>query len=117
MSCRSGQCRRDELIRISALYEALAQVSPSPIVELNRAVALSMAFGPEIGLEIVDALQSVPALKGYHLLPSVRGDLLFKLGRLEEACAEFKRAASLTDNQRERELLLDRAAECLTGEP
>jgi predicted RNA polymerase sigma factor len=79
-------------------------------------VALSMAFGPEIGLEIVDVLRGEPALKGYHLLPSVRGDLLFKLGRLDEACAEFKLAASLTDNLRERALLLDRAAECLSAE-
>ena len=83
-------------------------------MELNRAVALSMAFGPEIGLEIVDVLRGEPALKGYHLLPSVRGDLLFKLGRLDEACAEFKLAASLTDNLRER-AFADRAAECLSA--
>ncbi|MEF7439281.1 RNA polymerase sigma factor [Paenibacillus lautus] len=118
-ACHAGAPSAEETdwIRISALYEALAQVSPSPIVELNRAVALSMAFGPEIGLEIVDVLRSEPALKGYHLLPSVRGDMLFKLGRLDEACAEFKLAASLTDNQRERALLLDRAAECLRAAP
>ncbi|MGG3504213.1 RNA polymerase sigma factor [Paenibacillus lautus] len=117
-ACHAGapSAAETDWIRISALYEALAQVSPSPIVELNRAVALSMAFGPEVGLEIVDILRCEPALKGYHLLPSVRGDLLFKLGRLDEACAEFKLAASLTDNLRERALLLDRAAECLPAE-
>lgn len=117
-ACHAGAptAAETDWIRISALYEALAQVSPSPIVELNRAVALSMAFGPEIGLEIVDVLRGEPALKGYHLLPSVRGDLLFKLGRLDEACAEFKLAASLTDNLRERTLLLDRAAECLPAD-
>ncbi|GIP00239.1 RNA polymerase sigma factor [Paenibacillus lautus] len=117
-ACHAGapSAAETDWIRISALYEALAQVSPSPIVELNRAVALSMAFGPEIGLEIVDILRCEPALKGYHLLPSVRGDLLFKLGRLDEACAEFKLAASLTDNLRERALLLDRAAEFLPAE-
>lgn len=116
-ACHAGAPKAEDTdwIRISALYEALAQVSPSPIVELNRAVALSMAFGPEIGLEIVDILQAEPSLKGYHLLPSVRGDLLFKLGRLDEACQEFKRAASLTDNQREKQLLLSRAAECVSG--
>ncbi|WP_456288659.1 RNA polymerase sigma factor [Paenibacillus sp. AK002] len=118
-ACHAGapSAAETDWIRISALYEALAQVSPSPIVELNRAVALSMAFGPEIGLEIVDVLRGEPALKGYHLLPSVRGDMLFKLGRMDEACAEFKLAASLTDNQRERALLLDRAAECLRAAP
>ena len=81
-------------------------------MELNRAVALSMAFGPAAGLELVDALGAEPALKNYHLLPSVRGDLLVKLGRIDEARAEFERAASLTRNVRERELLLKRAAEC-----
>ena len=96
--------------RIAALYDALAQLMRSPIVELNRAVAVSMAFGPEAGLQLADALTSEPALTGYHLLPSVRGDLLSKLGRKEEARAEFKRAASLTRNERERRLLLDRAA-------
>jgi predicted RNA polymerase sigma factor len=95
--------------RIAALYEALAQLAPSPIVELNRAVALSMAFGPAVGLEHVDALRSEPQLQGYHLLPSVRGDLLARLGRHVEACAEFKRAAELTRNARERKLLLARA--------
>ena len=95
--------------RIAALYDALAQLTPSPIVELNRAVAVGMAFGPEAGLEIVDALESEPSLKSYHLLPSVRGDLLAKLGRFREAGDEFARAASLTRNLRERELLLERA--------
>ena len=96
--------------RIAALYAALAALAPSPVVELNRAVAVAMAFGPAAGLELVDALSSEPLLKGYHLLPSVRGDLLAKLGRHDEARAEFERAASLTRNARERELLLDRAA-------
>jgi len=96
--------------RIAALYAALAELAPSPVVELNRAVAVAMAFGPAAGLELVDALSSEPLLKGYHLLPSVRGDLLAKLGRHDEARAEFERAASLTRNARERELLLDRAA-------
>jgi RNA polymerase sigma factor (sigma-70 family) len=95
---------------IAALYEALAQLSPSPIVELNRAVALSMAYGPQAGLEVVDGLRDAPALKTYHLLPSVRGDLLARLGRHEEARAEFERAAGLTQNQRERQLLLARAS-------
>jgi RNA polymerase sigma factor (sigma-70 family) len=96
--------------RIVALYDALAQLAPSPVVELNRAVAMSMAFGPAAGLELVDALTSEPSLKGYHLLPSVRGDLLARLGRFDEARAQFERAASLTRNRRERELLLQRAA-------
>ena len=96
-------------VRISALYDALTQLAPSPVVELNRAVALSMAFGPAAGLEVVDALAEEPSLKGYHLLPSVRGDLLAKLGRNDEARAEFERAASLTRNAPERELLLERA--------
>src|SRR5207237_6814095 len=91
--------------RIAALYDALAQLMPSPVVELNRAVALGMAFGPAAGLEVVDSLTTEPALAGYHLLPSVRGDLLAKLGRFEEARAEFARAAQLTQNVRERELL------------
>ncbi|SEG75206.1 RNA polymerase sigma factor [Paenibacillus sp. UNC499MF] len=101
-------------IRIAALYEALSRAAPSPIVELNRAVAIAMAFGPAFGLQIVDELNGEPALKGYHLLPSVRGDLLVKLGRLEEARREFERAASMTRNARERDLLLSRAAECGT---
>ena len=95
--------------RIAALYDALAQLTPSPVVELNRAVAVAMAFGPDAGLEIVDALVSEASLKSYHLLPSVRGDLLSKLGRTDEARTEFERAASLTRNARERELLLERA--------
>ncbi len=98
--------------RIAALYDALAQLAPSPVVELNRAVALAMAFGPAAGLELADGLASQPSLKGYHLLPSVRGDLLEKLGRYDEARAEFERAATLTRNARERELLLGRAAVC-----
>jgi predicted RNA polymerase sigma factor len=98
--------------RIAALYEALADVAPSPIVELNRAVALGMAYGPAAGLALVDELTSDPALSQYHLLPSVRGDLLFKLGRLQEARGEFERAAALTRNEREKKLLLDRAAAC-----
>jgi predicted RNA polymerase sigma factor len=103
--------------RIAALYQALAQLAPSPVVELNRAVALSMAFGPAAGLAIVDGLRSEPSLQAYHLLPSVRGDLLMKLGRLDEARQEFERAASLTRNARERELLLERAAECARAVP
>jgi predicted RNA polymerase sigma factor len=98
--------------RIVALYDALAELTPSPVVELNRAVAHAMAFGPAAGLELADALVSEPSLRTYHLLPSVRGDLLAKLGRRDEARAEFERAASLTRNVRERELLLDRAASC-----
>lgn len=99
-------------IRIAALYEALSRVMPSPIVELNRAVAISMAFGPAFGLQIVDQLSAEPSLKGYHLLPSVRGDLLVKLGRFDEARIEFVHASSMTRNSREQELLLKRAAEC-----
>jgi RNA polymerase sigma factor (sigma-70 family) len=99
--------------RIAALYDALAQLAPSPIVELNRAVALSMAFGPAAGLEVADALLAEPALQGYHLLPTVRGDLLFKLGRLDEARREFERAAGLTRNGREKALLAARARACL----
>ncbi len=98
--------------RIAALYDALAQLTPSPVVELNRAVALAMAFGPAAGLELVDTLTSEPSLKSYYLLPSVRGDLLAKLDRFDEARAEFERAASLTRNARERKLLLERAAAC-----
>jgi RNA polymerase sigma factor (sigma-70 family) len=98
--------------RIAALYDALAQLTPSPVVELNRAVAVAMAFGPAAGLELVDALTGEKALASYHLLPSVRGDLLFKLGRLDEARQEFVRAAGLTRNAREQALLLERAAAC-----
>ena len=103
--------------RIVALYEALAQLTPSPIVELNRAVAVAMAFGPAAGLELLDTLASEPSLKSYHLLPSVRGDFLFKLGRYREAQAEFERAASLTRNAREREFLLNRAQACAEAQP
>ena len=98
--------------RIAALYDALAQLQPSPIVELNRAVALAMAFGPSAGLAIVDALRSEPALQKYHLLPSVRGDFLAKLGRFAEARSEFEQAAALTQNLSERKLLLGRARAC-----
>ena len=97
------------LTRIAGLYGKLAEITPSAIVELNRAVALAMLFGPAAGLQIVDALAAEPSLKTYHLLPSVRGDLLEKLGRHDEARAEFERAASLARNARERKLLLDRA--------
>ncbi|HEY5970994.1 MAG TPA: RNA polymerase sigma factor, partial [Pseudoxanthomonas sp.] len=102
-------------VRISALYDALGQLAPSPIVDLNRAVALSMAFGPAAGLEVVDQLTSEPALANYHLLPSVRGDLLFKLGRYDEAHSEFIRAAEMTRNARERDLLLERARASADG--
>ena len=103
--------------RIAALYDELAQITPSPIVDLNRAVAVGMALGPAAGLELVDALTGEPALKSYHLLPSVRGDLLAKLGRSDEARVEFERAASLTRNARERELLLGRARACVDTTP
>jgi RNA polymerase sigma-70 factor (ECF subfamily) len=98
--------------RIVALYDALAALTGSPVVELNRAVAVTMAFGPESGLELVDSLAEEPALRGYHLLPSVRGDVLVRLGRLAEAREEFERAADLCENQRECELLLARAIAC-----
>ncbi len=107
---RARTAAETDWTRIAALYDALAQLAPSPVVELNRAVAVSMAFGPAEGLALVDALASEPALKTYHLLPAVRGDLLVKLGRLDEGRAEFERAASLTRNARERKLLLDRAS-------
>jgi RNA polymerase sigma factor (sigma-70 family) len=106
---RAHTAEQTDWAQIVALYDALAQVSPSPVVELNRAVAVGMAFGPEAALEIVDALAADPALANYHWLPSVRGDLLAKLGRTEEARAEFERAAAMTRNARERELLLERA--------
>ena len=102
--------------QIVALYSELARLTPSPVVELNRAVALAMAFGPAAGLELVDALTSEPSLENYHLLPSVRGDLLKKLGRMDEARAEFERAARLTRNTRERELLIGRARACAARE-
>ena len=98
--------------KIANLYLQLLQQIPSPVIELNRAVAVAMASGPAAGLELVDQLTAEPSLKNYHLLPSVRGDLLAKLGRNEEACVEFERAASLTRNARERELLLKRARVC-----
>lgn len=98
--------------QIAALYDVLAQVMPSPVVELNRAVAVAMAFGPLAGLEIVEELTAEPSLRDYHLLPSVRGDLLFQLGRFDEARAEFEQAAALTRNARERQVLLDRARAC-----
>ena len=103
--------------RMAGLYEELTELAPSPVVELNRAVAVAMAYGPDRGLELVDELTSEPALKNYHLLPSVRGDLLLRLGRLEEARAEFERAAALTSNERERALVLDRAAACAPDIP
>ena len=109
---RAGTAEETDWRRIVELYAALARVAPSPVVELNRAVAVGMAFGPAAGLEIVDALRFEPALRNYHLLPSVRGDLLEKMGRSEEARGEFERAAGLTRNERERELLLERARKC-----
>jgi len=109
---RARTAAETDWARIVGLYGALAALTPSPIVELNRAVALAMHMGPAAGLAIVDALRSEPALAHYHLLPSVRGDLLMKLGRLDEARAEFERAAALTQNARERALLLERAASC-----
>ena len=109
---RARTSEETEWERIVSLYDELARLAPSPVVELNRAVAIGMAYGPAAGLELVDELKGEPALKDYHLLPSVRGDLLNKLGRLEEAGVEFQRAASLTRNSRERELLLQRAAKC-----
>jgi RNA polymerase sigma factor (sigma-70 family) len=111
---RARMAEDTDWTRITALYDALAQLTPSPVVELNRAVAYAMAFGPAAGLEIVDPLTTEPSLASYHLLPSVRGDLLFKLGRFDEARTAFERAASLTRNTRERTLLLDRAAACGT---
>lgn len=109
---RATRAEDTDWSRIAALYAALAQIAPSPVVELNRAVAISMAHGPAAGLELVDAIAAEPALAGYHLLPSVRGDLLAKLGRYEEARAELERAATLTLNERERALLLERARAC-----
>lgn len=109
---RARTAEETDWARIVGLYGALSEITPSPVIELNRAVALAMLFGPAAGLEVVDTLNDEPALKAYHLLPSVRGDLLHKLGRLEEARAEFERAAALTRNERERNLLLARAAAC-----
>jgi RNA polymerase sigma factor (sigma-70 family) len=107
---RARRAADTDWVRIAALYDALAQLAPSPVVELNRAVAVGMAFGPAAGLEIVDALRDEPTLAGYHLLPSVRGDLLEKVGRHDEARAAFEEAAALTRNEREREILRDRAS-------
>jgi RNA polymerase sigma factor (sigma-70 family) len=109
---RAATGEETDWAHIAALYGELGEIAPSPVVELNRAVAVSMAFGPEAGLELVNPLQNDPALRSYHLLPSVRGDLLKKLGRSEEARAEFERAASITRNARERNLLLERARSC-----
>ncbi len=114
---RARTAAETDWARIVALYNELAQLAPSPVVELNRGVAVAMAFGPAAGLDIVDALASEPSLKSYHLLPSVRGDLLRKLGRFDEARAEFERAAGLTRNAAERELLLERARACAGGSP
>jgi RNA polymerase sigma factor (sigma-70 family) len=110
-ACHARAIRPEETdwIRIAALYETLTQIAPSPIVELNRTVALGMAFGPEVGLELLEEIKDAPALSDYHLLPSVRADLLEKLGRHKEAASEFKRAAGMTSNDRERDLLLRRA--------
>ena len=110
---RARTAEETDWARIAALYETLARLAPSPVVELNRAVALSMAFGPAVGLALVEELTSEPSLRQYHLLPSVRGDLLAKLGRFDEAHDEFERAASLTRNARERALLLARASSCV----
>ncbi len=109
---RARTAEATDWTRIAALYEALSQLTPSPVVELNRAVALSMAFGPATGLQLVDQLTGETSLQRYHLLPSVRGDLLYKLGRMEEAREEFLRAATLTRNEREKTLLQERAAAC-----
>jgi RNA polymerase sigma factor (sigma-70 family) len=109
---RAKRAEETDWRRIVALYDELGRLKPSPIIELNRAVALSMAFGPAIGLELIDRLASEPALKNYHLLPSVRGDFLAKLGRFDEARAEMEKAAALTQNESERRMLLKRAASC-----
>jgi RNA polymerase sigma-70 factor (ECF subfamily) len=111
---RARAAEETDWTQIAALYAQLARLTPSPVVELNRAVALAMAFGPAAGLEIVDSLVSERSLETYHLLPSVRGDLLKKLGRIDEARAEFERAARLTQNARERDLLIGRANACTT---
>jgi len=109
---RAATAAETDWVLITALYDELARLSPSPVVELNRAVAVSMAYGPAAGLELADRLAAEGTLRSYHLLPSVRGDLLVKLGRYQEARGEFKRAATLTQNRRESRLLLDRAAAC-----
>ena len=110
-SCtRARTPQETDWVRIAALYDALAEVARSPVVELNRAGAVSMAFGPAAGLELVDRLRSEPSLEGYHWLPSVWGDLVAKLGRSLEARVEFERAAAPTLNEREQKLLLERAS-------
>jgi predicted RNA polymerase sigma factor len=109
---RAATAAETDWPRIVALYDALTELAPSPVIELNRAVAVGMAFGPAAGLDLVDALLPEPSLKAYHLMPAVRGDLLRKLGRFEEARTEFERAAALTGNAAERDLLRRRAAEC-----
>jgi RNA polymerase sigma factor (sigma-70 family) len=118
-ACHARAIRAEETdwVKIAALYDALSQVQPSPIVELNRAVALGMAFGPEAGLALLDEIGDENALRDYHLLPSVRGDLLAKAGREKEAAAEFRHAAELTENARERELLLSRAERTASNSP
>ena len=112
---RARSAEETDWARIAALYEALAQIAPSPVLEVNRAVALGMAFGPAAGLTVIDAVVASGALDGYHLVPAVRGDLLWRLDRRVEAHAEFTRAAGLTRNERERRLLLERAAACAWG--
>ena len=112
---RARTAAETDWVKIAALYDALSRTAPSPIVELNRAVAVSMAFGPEAGMEVVEALADEPSLAGYHFLPTVRGDLLAKLGRWPEARGEFLRAAEMTRNEREKELLLERAKACAAG--
>ena len=112
---RAATAAETDWVLITALYDELARLSPSPVVELNRAVAVSMAYGPAAGLELTDRLAAQGTLRSYHLLPSVRGDLLVKLGRYQEARGEFERAATLTQNRRESRLLLDRAAACGSG--
>jgi predicted RNA polymerase sigma factor len=110
---RAHSADETDWARMAALYAQLGELTPSPIVELNRAVAISMAEGPAAGLALADTLLAEPSLQGYHLLPSVRGDLLYKLGRFDEARAEFERAAALTRNERERSFLRERAASCV----
>jgi predicted RNA polymerase sigma factor len=112
---RAREASETDWRRIASLYDELAATMPSPLVELNRAVAYAMAFGPETGLQIVEPLVGNPALNGYPYLPGVRGDLLFKLKRFDEARVEFERAAALTRNASQRVLLLDRARECLNN--
>jgi predicted RNA polymerase sigma factor len=109
---RARVAQDTDWVRIAELYAELGQLSPSPVVELNRAVAVSMAWGPAEGLRLIDALRAEPALRDYPLLPGARADLLAKLGRYDEARAEFERAAALTKNARQRDLMLERAAAC-----